>query len=218
MNIVDFLTDDTLIMTITSNFRKDFKKLNMSFNYDLGYDLEFPELNFVYKSFKNTDSNVKRTIFACTKIKFIFDMERGEKYVVAYPMINIYPTIIAEHIKKFNFKNEKAAFIYFARITLMHELVHYLQLCDKVFFSKILKKDYDKFGDKCMGEVIEKLEEICTSELTNILNKHYSTDEVLIQLGIIEILDYRYLFNKIEFDEYEEKMSMILEKIDKLLL
>ena len=216
MDLINYLTDDALIMTITTNFRQDFKRMMKHFN--VGFDIEFPELNFVYKTFRKTAEAKKRNIAGCTKLKIIFDMERGERYVVSYPMVNIYPTFIAEYIKKFHFKNETAAYIYFARITLLHELIHYFQLASKVFISELIGKVSCKFDDSVNSEVIETLEYMCVKELQNILNIYYSSDLILLELGKIESLDYRYLFNKIEFDDYEENMSKILDTIDNLLL
>ena len=216
MNLIEYLIDDALVMTVTSNFRKDFKKLSMYFNLD--FDIEFPELNFVYKSFKKGDDNSKRTIFACTKIKFVFDMDKGERYVIAYPMINIYPTIIAEYIKRFNFKNEKAAFIYFARITLLHELVHYFQLSDRLFFSELLKEEYDKFDNNMNGKIVQVLEYKCVTDLLSIIKSEYGYDKALEELVFIELLDFEYLFNMITPSKYENEMSKTIEKLDNILI
>ena len=216
MNAIKYLIDDALIMTITSNFRNDFKKLKMYFGID--FDIEFPELNFVYKTFNKPFDTSKRTIFGCTKIKFIFDMDKGERYAIAYPMINIYPTIITEYIRRFDFTNEKAAFIYFARITLLHELVHYFQLSDKLFFTQLLGGGYGKFDSAVQSKIIETLEYKCVSELVNIIKTQFSNDKILDVLGYIEILDFEYLFNKLSVDKYENEIENTIEKINNLLL
>lgn len=214
--MIEYLTDDVLIMSVTSNFRKDFKKLSMYFNLD--FDIEYPELNFVYKSFNKGDDKSKRTIFACTKIKFIFDIEKGERYVIAYPMINIYPTIIGEYIKRFNFTNDKAAFIYFARITLMHELVHYFQLANRIFISDLLKEDNEKFDNSRNGKIVEELEYKCVAELLTIISKEYINDKALKELAFIEVLDFEYLFDKVSQSKYEDEMCATIEKLNDILI
>lgn len=216
MNTIDFLTDDALVMTITTNFRKDFKKLKTYFNLD--FEIEFPELNFVYKSFNKETTREKRSIFGCTKAKFIFDCERGERYVISFPMINIYPIIIAEYIKRFSFKNEIVAYIYFARITLLHELIHYFQLADKIFFSQLLEREYDKFDDKIAKEVVEMVEYKCVSDLVYIVKTQYKNDDILNELVAIEIIEFEYLFSKIEESKYETQMSERIEALQELLL
>ena len=216
MKLIEFLTDDTLVMTVTSNFRKDFKILKAFFNLD--FDIEFPELNFVYKSFNKADAQEKRTIFGCTKVKFIFDIKRGEHYVISFPMINFYPTVIGEYIRRFDFENEIAAFIYFSRITLIHELIHYFQFANKVFFSELLQKDYEKFDSKITSEIVEAIEYKCVSELVYIAKSRYKNDKILNELVNIELLDFGYLFSKINESKYENEMCQCMETLNKLLL